>query len=473
MPKIPIYDPTRGMFTAADQQDLDPRAGFADLVENLYLDRPGKARKRDGLDNWPTNLTTKEVKGFFRFVDENLTGNAEWIVYVQSTGSDRILTAAVATFAEQVSGLTQVTTGKLDIVVVGGKLWLAFGYTSHRIYYYLSISDFFQGQWDPSGSWEWATRQPSYPSTFTYSSLVMTSYVHGESVIENGIRLFYKVVPIFDGVQEALFGSERIEHHAEVAPAAGNIGVIMLKMVFDSDDWNKRITHLNIYRYYTMDTGAVDNALYQRVDTLSTANDDSLTSITDADTMEKKMYDPAASFGVNAYIFVGTGSITVPDVGDVKYVFVHEAIEFDIVSNTATLLVLRTGMGAGVVGEGYTIEKRTCTSGTTWTGATEEVSYTGTKIWGGAFAWYSATTSLTENEIKYQILQYQGGGPTAHGIIVGNTDKAIVIAWSGDASDPTNNTGQTIKYGPYIFWKSGTTYTLFWADYGYQDNNFT
>ncbi len=464
LPKIPIFDLTKGMFTAADQQDFDPKAGFADLIENYYLDRPGKIRKRDTLLNLETNLSDKLIKGYFIFVDENLTGNVEYIVYVSKSATDKILVSADGiTYAEKVAGLTEIATGKLDTTVVAGKLRLAFGYTSHRWHGYNDINDFFQDQYQPASAWAWSTRQPSYPSTFTYSSLVLTSYVHGQSIIENGEQLYYKVVPVFDGVQEALFGTGRLVYDASKLPTAGNYGLLMLKMVFDSADWNKRITHLNIYRYHTSDLGSVDDALYQRVDTLSTANDDSLTTITDADTMEKKMYDPDASWGVNDYIFVGTGSILIPDSGDVKYVFVHEAIEFDITSNTATMLILRTGMGAAVVGEAYTIEKRTAVNEGNWNSATEQTMVTGTKIWGGSFAWYSATASLSENEIKYQIIQYEA---SKHGIIVGNCDKAIAIAWSGDTTDPADNTGVTIKYAPYIYYKSGTTYTLHWADYG-------
>ena len=187
MPTIPILDPTRGMFTAADQQDLEPRAGFADLIENLYMDRPGKLRKRDGMDVMSTNLGTNTLKGLFRFVDENLTNNAEWIAYVLVSGSDRYYTADnIGTFTSQVSGLTAVDPGRLDTTVVAGKLRLAFGYTSHRWYGYNDINDFFQNQYQPSSAWAWQTRQPSYPSTWTYVSVWLLSSDEGIGVITKG-----------------------------------------------------------------------------------------------------------------------------------------------------------------------------------------------------------------------------------------------------------------------------------------------
>ena len=159
MPIIPIFNPTRGMFTAADQQDLDPRDGFADLIENFYMDRPGKLRKRDGLDFWSTDLgASNGLKGLFRFVDENLDGNAEWIAYTVNSGADRIYTAAAASFSVKVTGLTEVSSGKLDTTVVAGKLRLAFGYTSHRIYLYNDINDFFQNLYQPASAWAWMTR---------------------------------------------------------------------------------------------------------------------------------------------------------------------------------------------------------------------------------------------------------------------------------------------------------------------------
>lgn len=472
MPRIPIYDPTRGMFTAADQQDLDPRAGFADLVENLYLDRPGKARKRDGLDQFTTNLSTKTVKGFLRFVDENLTNNAEWVAYVALSGTDRIWTAAVATFAEQVSGLTEVTVGKLDTTVVSGKLRLAFGYTSHRIYLYNQINDFFQNLYQPASAWAWGTRQPTYPSTFTYNDLYWTEREFGSGVITNSTILQYKLVPIFDGVQESLFASGKAVLDIGDDVASGDYGVVVLEMIFDSADWLKRITHLNIYRQHSTDPGQVDDALYQLVDTISTANDDPLTSITGAATMENRMYDGTKSWGVNDYAFdngVGGGTYESPNIGDIRYriYFSGEGIRASqetrfISSNTANIITHLSSVIPIFNAATYTIYSNTCVSNGTWAGATEAEVDSGTKGYGGEFAWYSATATLIESSLKYQIVQYQ---TTEHSAIIGNADKVIVIGPVG-TTNPTNNTGLTIKYAPYIYYKSGTTYTLFWADYG-------
>ncbi len=464
MPKISIFDPTKGMFTDADQQDLDPRAGFANLIENYYLDQPGKLRMRDMLENVTTNLNPNTLKGLFRFVDENLSGNAEWIAYVAYSATDRIHTAtSIATFASKVTGLTEVTAGKLDITVVAGKVRLAFGYTSHRIYLYHQINDFFQDQYQPASAWAWLTRQPAYPSTYTYSSLTLADSTLGTGVITIGYT-YYKAVPVFDGVQEALFSADKLFYDSTASIGSGQYGVLLLKMSFDSDDWLKRTTHLNIYRYFDSTAAADEDAQYQKVDTISVQNDDAQTTITDAEVLDKKVYDGSKSWGVNAYIFVGTGSITVPDNGDIKYTVELEGSEFDITSNTATILTVRTTMANNYILDPYSIFKYVCTSGGTWTGATKTTSDTGTKAWGGRNSWYTPTGSFNENEIQFYIVQYDTEGTDKFGVIVGNTDKVLALSWESTA--PVVNSGLSIIYAKYLFFKTGTVYDLYWCDYG-------
>ncbi|HEC61800.1 MAG TPA: hypothetical protein ENI27_06040 [bacterium] len=466
MPVIPIFDPTKGMFTAADQQDLDPRAGFADLIENLYLDRPGKIRKRDMLDNWLPSGNAVLLKGFFRFVDENLTGNAEWIAYGSLSGNDVIHAASVSTFTSRVSGLTQVATGKLDTTVVAGKLRLAFGYTSHRWYGYNDINDFFQDQYQPSSAWAWQTRQPSYPSTFTYTSLTLVDANSGLGEVALGYS-YYKAVPIFDGVQEGLFATGRAFIDTTDTIAAAAFGVLMLKMTFDSDDWNKRITHLNIYRNFDSTSADDDDALYQKVDTISVRNDDAPTTITDAQVMNRLLYDKSKSWSVNAYVFSGTGSLGTPDVDDIKYVLVWGVSDADILSNTAKTLTLNTDMNLldkSFTRFAYTISKRVCTSGGTWVGATATNEDTGTNGWGGWWAIYLPTSSFGEDEIKYNTLQYNTEGTDVWGVIYANTDKVISI--SKETTVPVSGSGLSIIYAKYLYFKTGTVYDLYWCDYG-------
>ncbi len=478
MAKFSIFDPTKGMYTAADQQDLDPRAGFADLIENYYLDRPGKIRMRDMLENVATDMNPALLKGLFRFVDENLSGNAIWIAYTNDNSKDDIQTAAaIANFTKKVVDLDQVAVGKLDIVVVGGKLRLAFGYTSHRIYLYNSITDFFQNQYQPAAAWAWGTKQPTYPSTFTYESLLLESADQGTGVITEGFTS-YKVVPVFDGVQEALFAAAHVQYDSRNTITNGEYGILRLIMAFDSDDWLKRITHLNIYRQFNAAGSAVDDALYQKVDTVSASNLDPINSdITDAATMYEKLYDADKSWGVNDYAFdngVGGGTIGNPGVGDIKYtVEVVSGTEDDIESNTANTLVITDASFPGSTfvnfPDSYTIYKYVCTDAGTWTGATKTTAETGTNGWGGTLAFYSDSSDLDENALKYHILSYPAPvtGGTAYNPIVANTGKVIVLSRNSDL--PSTGSGKSIAYAEYLWSYSGTTARLYWCDYGRLD----
>ncbi len=471
MARVSIFDPTKGMFTAADQQDFDPRVGYADLIENYYLDRPGKIRMRDMLENVVTDLNPALLKGLFRFVDENLAGNAIWIAYTNDNSKDDIQTAAaIANFTKKVIDLDQVTTGKLDIVVVGGKLRLAFGHTSHRIYLYNSITDFFQDQYQPSAAWAWATRQPSYPSTWAYTSLVIRSTNEGTGVITVGYTT-YKVVPVFDGVQEALFASIKVQFNSRTFIDSGSYGILRLHMRFDTDDWNKRITHLNIYRQFNADSTATEDALFQKVDTLSVRNDNPINSdITDGATMHRTLYDGDKSWGVNDFQFSGTGTLADPNENDIKYtVEVLSGIENDISSNTAKRLTVDSDFQSSVFvsfPDSYSIYKYICVSDGVWPSSPDSTQDTGVNGWGGVLAYYSDSSDLEENALKFQILQYDS---SKFNPIVGNADKVIVLSNLSTTDTPTQGSGKSIHYGEYIFRISSTVVSLYWADYGRLD----
>ena len=112
---------------------------------------------------------------------------------------------------------------------------------------------------------------PAYPTTFEIvSDNTYTKLNTGGGQLPfatTNKTLYYKFSAVFDGNQELPLNSNyKAFFITGVDPASANT---QIRLKLDTDDWDPRITSLNMYRAIT-DAEVPDDALYQKINTFET-----------------------------------------------------------------------------------------------------------------------------------------------------------------------------------------------------------
>ncbi len=486
MAKIRLLNPAKGMYTAVDQQDLPPQEGFADLISNYYMDRPGKLRKRDGTDILVTDLAADGVvtiRGLLCFVDEDLTGNRIWIAaVVDATASQVALyTAADAATPLVWTELYSVAATAAELTnwfVHNGVLRIFHGLELERWYGYHDIDDFWHNQYDPADGWTLLSRALAYPTQWVYNDIFNADPGKGATVKGAGTLIAgyyrYRAVPVFDGTQEALFGegylTAKKEAVIQVADAEQN-SVLLFSLTLSEATWNNRITSINLYRAYNIERAPSEDAAFQLVDSISVRNEDPPETLTDLATMQSLFYLPDEAMGVNDYIYDNSGGGTYgsPQNGDFKYALKIDSGSFkDILSNTATALTLQSTYLAGQqhVAKPWEIYKRSRVFGA-WVTVDGPAILSGTNGWGGGYVWLSdaqADANHTNGELVGKVVKYNS---QSFGVIVGN--HKLAVALSAASTVPITGTSKTISFANNMWFVNAGAGVLYWADLGRTD----
>ncbi len=116
---------------------------------------------------------------------------------------------------------------------------------------------------------------PKYPATFAIDNSDATKTLLN---LGGGGKLpfattakscFYKFTAVFDGNQELPFKDEHKAFAMALQDPAASNSNVQIRLKFDEDDWDPRITSINMYRAIT-DAEVPDDALYQKINTFAT-----------------------------------------------------------------------------------------------------------------------------------------------------------------------------------------------------------
>ena len=173
---------------------------------------------------------------------------------------------------------------------------------------------------------------------YTISS-VKTSVSENDTGLATGHRYSYKIVPIFDGLQEALLPDGQTNVNLELEKDDVDVDVckaVNIEYTFDISNWNPRITGFNIYR----SSDSVAN--YRKITTILTlSKDEDKNRIGNIDSLD---------FGRAAYI-TGVNWTTDEHKGkvlNIKYPLRGEVQKIGISGNTADILYLSHAVNRGV-----------------------------------------------------------------------------------------------------------------------------
>lgn len=284
---LPIKDFAAGLNTQDDSEDV----GKFLEHKNFETDKKGLLYLRKGIASVLSSLTFK-IKNIFKWTHDELTNDSEWIVHtVISDGTEKI---------ERVDSAGTVTTVKtfstapLNVQITPFSDELRFGNgrdVRAGILQFIDRQFFFGGYQNWSSTSDnsdfiYDDAAPSYPTTWSYSGI--TSLGDGANAAG---YYYYKFVPVFDGTNEMNF--EDAEGYIKITGATEKTIRVHLKM--NTDDFNKRITAINVYRSYNASN--VEPSFY-RIKTIplntKSDHDDKKSDITA--NIGKVLYAPGVDF---------------------------------------------------------------------------------------------------------------------------------------------------------------------------------
>lgn len=456
---IPLYDPTKGLFTNVDQDDLGP--GFASELDNFYLDRPGKLVKREGALYLDQTNSFFHLRNVFKIIDADLNVGSEWLAFEkESDGTGKLWSSddTVTWASLKDYSIAAATADEMTLWRVFQIVRMAISPSFKPQFYTYFKRKFFADTYDHSDATPvWAIEDAAIQSPS--GSVVYTSIdkaTSGGSLIAG--YYVYKITAVYDGVQETLLatGAWQIQ-----LTDTDNDNVVLIKLDIDETDanWSPRILFYNIYRSFDDAGFNDDDGNFQLIDTVSAQNTPTRQSFTMDRTMEKRWHDAESPWGATDMSPVGTNPLSSPNTGDTKHrlKITSTGSFFDIVSNTTTLIVLNDLLPTSTAyfSEAYTIELWTYNG--SWSVTTTGL-YPGTEGYGGDRCYHELSAGWEVNEW----LNYVENHDTSkYALIIGNDDEVYALNQT-----PTTGTNKVVLFGKPL-WKTGAV--MYFMDYGLLD----
>ena len=249
---VPIGKFDGGVITNADPEDISNDACINML--NLRTDVSGKLVKQKGHSVVQSLSVLNSGNPFvidriIQWTHPKLTNGYGWIFYEK--------TAKKIWFADYnytnillLKTFTGTQPDNVRLEQVGEEIRIAMGLLEKsQVIQFLKDRKFFNGQFNPYSSANSDddyvfidNQEPSYPTTWNYQGEIIADT---SSSLGNKIY-YYKAVPVFDGTQEYKFKDNDAPLIVDLTGQTEKS--IKAKFIIDSDDMNKRMTGINIYR---------------------------------------------------------------------------------------------------------------------------------------------------------------------------------------------------------------------------------
>jgi len=271
------------------------------------------------LDNLKGVLETKTGPATITTISSKLFSDIGWFVSVATnqkqyflySPSDGIIyvSSSVDPYFNSLTPLIDIDDAKkstrVDITNWGNEVRFACGYLEEpKIYQVIQNRTFLNASFSYNGARLDTKSFPRKPSTWIYRDH-NTDGVSGElqsgGSITEGKSCFYKIIPIFDGLQEMNLDDP---FYGPIVTTAGNQSV-KLELDVDSADWNPRITGCRIYRS-TTDGSIPDKTQYRNIRTIDFIKESPASWITSTSAYKgRKIY--AHSLSADYSTFPATG----------------------------------------------------------------------------------------------------------------------------------------------------------------------
>jgi|15BtaG_2_1085339.scaffolds.fasta_scaffold00751_9 hypothetical protein len=340
--EIPIFD--GGLITNVDPEDI-PKTASSD-TENFDVDVKGKLVKRKGLESKGT-LTGSHLSQLFYWSDPNLTNNAIWVSY--ETQNDQIVTFAVnnnGSFGTK-TALATLSSSPSDIQIIPMANSLRFANGKGEDVGFLQYIDrkFFFHNNTQGWSYDdlkYDDASPTYPTTW---ELEHVETVTGKMALGT---YYYKVVPVFDGVQEVQFEDQFIKNELSEDDKGTHF-----TLKIDEDDYNPRITGANVYRHFSEDDSI--QPVYRLIKSINLATKDTSDDIDtghDSANMGRAVYFPngGVTTVIDSLTSIAEGASSSPNyeiklvAGSTTYILKNDENSGTTASYTDNLITLNTDL---------------------------------------------------------------------------------------------------------------------------------
>lgn len=247
MPNRLIQIPLNGgLNTQADPGEL--AADQCTILENLETDRRGMCYKRQLLGGSGTvALLTRIVRQALHWVDKDNV--AHWIFYDQN--DSKIYVYSSSWGYEETLTASALTGSPVDIQILnmGSEVRFANGPLNTPLVYQDIDREYAWGVF----SYDDTDVDSCPPSWDDFATMVVTpglrSSVNGDKELD--VTYYYKLAPVFDGVQEGILNDDAYEY----TPASGTTNIIELSVLWTTyaSNWNNRLTGIRVYRSLAKD----------------------------------------------------------------------------------------------------------------------------------------------------------------------------------------------------------------------------
>jgi hypothetical protein len=278
---IEIKDFRQGLNTFDDPED----SGQLSEYKNFNIRKSGILETRKALRPEYKSTTSVAIYDLWRWTNSN---ESVWIVTDKfATGDDVLLWNINNTF-------TSVADFNSDIIraIINREAFRAIlADTKVKIIQYID-NEYFFGGYDPAAGYIAGNAALEYPSTWKYNYVKTTA---GTGAMAIGHH-YYKAVPVFDGVQEALFG----ESHAYLKTTQAD-KAFEIRLDIDTNNFNKRITSINLYRAFSTSINVEPSYYFVKAIPLKTKITHSDRADLDAANVGQIVYIPGEDFTQSEY----------------------------------------------------------------------------------------------------------------------------------------------------------------------------